>query len=264
MGLDIYSGTLTRYYSRNWKTKVQQIAEANGQKCVMTDGLGDEIKPIEDKADIMQIRDIMCQWTEYLAASINSIDSIDPPLSHQLWDETNERDYFTDKPDWEAFGALLMFLACRIQNSPLPEYVENRWSALDDPIIKKSRLQATDSSLLSDVTLWLPIPNESIFVTNLPTGDEVHVSTLLLLKRELEELNRQTWKADESTILSWRDEKYYVPVKRKESKLLLGCLFGKKQGDKYRTEELAQCAFSILYQAVNFAIEQNVPLLLDY
>ena len=30
MGLDIYAGTLTRYYSHNWKTVVQQWAEENG------------------------------------------------------------------------------------------------------------------------------------------------------------------------------------------------------------------------------------------
>lgn len=30
MGMDIYAGTFTRYYSRNWKTKAQQYAEANG------------------------------------------------------------------------------------------------------------------------------------------------------------------------------------------------------------------------------------------
>ena len=30
MGLDIYAGTLTRYYCHNWKTAVQQWAEANG------------------------------------------------------------------------------------------------------------------------------------------------------------------------------------------------------------------------------------------
>lgn len=30
MGLDIYAGTLTRYYSHNWKTVTQQWAEANG------------------------------------------------------------------------------------------------------------------------------------------------------------------------------------------------------------------------------------------
>ena len=30
MGLDIYAGTLTRYYSHNWKTVVQQWSEENG------------------------------------------------------------------------------------------------------------------------------------------------------------------------------------------------------------------------------------------
>ena len=30
MGLDIYAGTLTRYYAHNWKTVVQQWAEKNG------------------------------------------------------------------------------------------------------------------------------------------------------------------------------------------------------------------------------------------
>ena len=29
MGLDIYAGTLTRYYSHNWKTVTQQWAEEN-------------------------------------------------------------------------------------------------------------------------------------------------------------------------------------------------------------------------------------------
>lgn len=30
MGLDIYAGTLTRYYSHNWKTITQQLSEENG------------------------------------------------------------------------------------------------------------------------------------------------------------------------------------------------------------------------------------------
>ncbi|SCI75021.1 Uncharacterised protein [uncultured Blautia sp.] len=30
MGLDIYAGTLTRYYSHNWKTVVQQWAGQRG------------------------------------------------------------------------------------------------------------------------------------------------------------------------------------------------------------------------------------------
>ncbi len=261
MGLDIYAGTLTRYYSHNWKNKVQQIAEANGQKYVMTGGFGNEIKPVEDKAEIKEIHDIVCHWVENLALEL---DRIGTPVPHPLWDETNERDYFTDKPDWEAFGALVMLQACHLQNCPLPEYVESGWIAFDEPIVKKSMSQETGLSLLSNVTHWLPIEEKAMFTINLPTGDEACVSTLPMLKQELEELNRQIWKADEQTILSWRDDKYYFPIKQKESKPIFGFLIRKKHGVKFRTEELAQCAFSILYQAVNFSIEHKVPLLLDY
>lgn len=122
------------------------------------------------------------------------------------------------------------------------------------------------NSLLSDVTLWLPIPDNAVFVTALPTGNEGSISTVSLLKQELEELNRQIWKADEATILSWRNDKYYVPVKQKEPKLILGFIRrpNKTQKEKYRTEELAQCAYSMLYQAVRFAEEHKVPILLDF
>ena len=261
MGLDIYAGTLTRYYSRNWKNRVQQIAEANGQDCMMRDEDGNEIKPVEDAAEIMEIRDIVCQWAEELAADI---ERFDPPMPHKLWDENNESEYHTDKPDWEAYGALVMLMACRLHDCPLPEYVENDWKAFDQPVVKKCISQKINISLLSNVVIWLPIEKESIYTTVLPNGEEANVSTLLLLKQELEELNRQIWKADEPTILSWRDDKYYFPVKQKKSKPLFGVLIFNKKGDKYRTEDLAQCAYSILYQAVNFAIEHNVPLLLDY
>ena len=32
MGLDVYAGTLIRYYMNNWKTVIQQFAEDNGLK----------------------------------------------------------------------------------------------------------------------------------------------------------------------------------------------------------------------------------------
>ncbi len=261
MGLDIYAGTMTRYYSRNWKTIVQQLAEANGHKCELIGNDGNEIKPLEDQAQISEIRDTICDWAEKLASALESFDT---PVTHPLWDETNEGDYFTDKPDWEAFGALVMLQACHIQNCPLPEYVESGWSAFDEPVVKKSMSQKSGVSLLSNVGHWLPIDDNAMFKVNLPNGDEARVATLKLLKNELDELNRQICKADEQTIHSWRDDKYYIPVKQKKSKSISGILFRKKPRKRYRTEELAQSAFSILYQAVNFAIENQVSLLLDY
>ncbi len=258
MGLDIYAGTLTRYYSHNWKNIVQQLSEEHGQKCVMKDGNDNEIKPVESKEEIEQIRDIVCQWSDNFATSI------DPPLPSPLWDEKSEHDYFTDKPDWEAYGALVMLQACCLQNHPWPEYVRIGWNAFNEPVVKKAMSQEIVNSLLSNVSFWLPIPRKAIFVTTLPTGEEVSISTVSLLKQELEELNQQIWKADEATILSWRNDKYYVPAKQKEPKLFLGFIRRTNKQERYRTEELAQCAYSMLYQAVSFATEQQVPILLDY
>ena len=260
MGLDIYSGTLTRYYSRNWKTIVQQLSEENGQKCVMTDGCGNEIKSIDDKAEVAQIRETVIGWAENIAASI------EPPIPTPLWNETVECDYYTDKPDWEAFGALIMLQACVSLNRRLPEYVESGWNAFEDSVVKEAVSNQIVNSLLSDVALWLPIPDNAILITAYPTGDEGSISTVSLLKRELEELNQRLWKADEATILSWRNDKFYVPVKQKEPKLLFGFIrrANKTPKEKYRTEDLAQCAYSMLYQAVCFAEEHQVPILLDY
>lgn len=260
MGLDIYAGTLTRYYCRDWKNITQQLSEENGQKCVMVDGCGNEIKPEENEEVIEQIRDAVCQWIDNIAISI------DQSFPSPLWDEKGEHDYFTDKPDWEAYGALIMLQACNLLGCPLPEYVESGWNAFNEPIVKKAMSQEFPSSLLSDVEVWLPIPGNIYFTTSLPNGNEATFSTVSMLKQELEELNHKIWKADETTILSWRNDTYYKPVPQKEPKLLFGFIrrTNKTPKERYRTEELAQCAYSMLYQAVNFAAKHQVPILLDY
>jgi len=51
MGLDIYAGTLTRYYARNWKTAVQQWGERNGVQINMirqNEKADEEVVPPEE------------------------------------------------------------------------------------------------------------------------------------------------------------------------------------------------------------------------
>ena len=52
MGLDIYSGTLTRYYSRNWKTSVQQWGEKYGMEVNI-------IRPPEQNVEIAPAEEIL-------------------------------------------------------------------------------------------------------------------------------------------------------------------------------------------------------------
>ena len=263
MGLDIYAGSLTRYYLRDWDTITQQLSEEAGYKCVTLDGNGNEIKPKTDEEEVKEIREAVCEWRDHIAAGI------DPSLPAPFWDENERSAYFTDNPGWEAFGALMLLHACSLSDSPFPEYVDSSWGAYEEPVVKNAMQQKNVSSLLAEVSLWVPIPQNVLFIASLPTGEESTLSTVSMLRQELEELNRKMWQADEATILSWRNDKYYKPeieVIRKESKSFFGLIRKTKEIkiEKYRTEDLAQCAFSIMYQAVKFADEHKVPLILDY
>ncbi len=60
MGLDIYAGTLTRYYAQNWKSATQQWAEANGYSFsrIMPEGQGGSaVSAAEVQEDMENWRD---------------------------------------------------------------------------------------------------------------------------------------------------------------------------------------------------------------
>ena len=117
MGLDIYAGTLTRYYSHNWKTVVQQWAEENGYSFnrITPDGEpadDEELSPTEVQAAVEDWRDQI----------LNAISQPGQP-PYAPWPENNEKPYYTDKPDWDAFGAMLLVAACHTYEEPVPPTV---------------------------------------------------------------------------------------------------------------------------------------------
>ena len=101
MGLDIYAGTLTRYYSHNWKTVVQQWAEENGYTFnrITPDG---EPADNEEELSPAEVQAAVEDWRDQILTAISQPNQ--PPYTP--WPEDNERPYYTDKPDWDAFGAM--------------------------------------------------------------------------------------------------------------------------------------------------------------
>ena len=63
MGLDIYAGTLTRYYSHNWKTVTQQWAEENGWGFQKITPEGEAV-PDEEEMTPEEIRADMESWRD--------------------------------------------------------------------------------------------------------------------------------------------------------------------------------------------------------
>ena len=54
-------------------------------------------------------------WRDQILSAISQPGQ--PPYAP--WLEDNEKPYYTDKPDWDAFGAMLLVAACRTYEEPV-------------------------------------------------------------------------------------------------------------------------------------------------
>lgn len=259
MGLDIYAGTLTRYYAHNWKTVTQQWAEVNGFSFSRITPQGERAEQ-EEKQDPQEIKKAMENWQSQILAAVSPKEG----PSYEPWTEDNETAYYTDKPDWDAFGALLLYTAARTYGEPLQETVEKNWDFENHPLIQRMGEDEERGvwSLFIGASWWLPIADGLAFNAPCPTDEEITFSTTGALKMELEQINSIGFQADEKTILSWsRTEGYPADGEIQNGKLTKE---GIKEHTVYNTESLAKFAFSILWQAVKFSIEKQVPILLDF
>ena len=180
------------------------------------------------------------------------------------WPEDNEKPYYTDKPDWDAFGAMLLVAACHTYNEPAPSTVEKDWNFGEHPLV--ARLASDEErvwSLFRGATWWLPLTDAFFFQAPLPTDNTAAISTVGGLRKELEKLNQLAWQADEDTILDWADTEGY-PV---DGTVGPDGQYSKAdilEHTQFDTQSLAKFAFSMFWQAMRFAEEQQVPILLDY
>lgn len=116
MGLDIYAGTLTRYYTHNWKTLAQQFAEANGIdfQTIRSQQNEGELSPDET-------RKIVTQWRDNIIRGLG----LNPaPLWNEDYDLTP---YYTNKPDWDALNALLLYIAAKYSEKEVPTKINKNF-----------------------------------------------------------------------------------------------------------------------------------------
>ena len=258
MGLDIYAGTLTRYYCHNWKTAVQQWAEANGHEFHK---LGPDGQPLEEQEqDPEEVRQIVEGWRDYVLSALCQPGQ--PPYAP--WPEDNEKPYYTDKPDWDALGAMLLVAACRLYQEPVPPTVPKGWDFMAHPLIQRVTGDAQRGwSLFRGVTWWLPLSDAFLFRGPLPNNNQAMLGTLGGLRQELERLNQMAWQADEDTVLGWACTEGYPTdgVYGPDGKIDPQSI---QEHTRYDTQSLAKFAFSILWQALRFGEEHQVPVLMDY
>lgn len=250
MGLDIYAGTLTRYYTHNWKTAAQQFAEANGMQ-FETIRAGQQ-----EELSVEEVKGIVMQWRDNI---INGL-GLDPaPLWNEDYDSTP---YYTDKPDWDAVNALLLYIAAKYTDKEVPATIEKHMEIYEHPIVKEF-LETKDFkvSLFDGNGWWLPIDRNIMFDYVLPNSEESPLATSALLLAELNRYNAFAWNADRDTILSWSATEGYPA----------DAMYSRENGYKemevheiYETESLAKFAFSILWQAAEFSLAHGTVIVYDF
>ena len=254
MGLDVYAGTLTRYYTGNWKTRAQQWAEENGYEFSKVTPEGENVQE-ETVTDPAKVEEVVCAWRDFVVSQLDEKRS----GTFSLWEENNTKEYYTDKPDWEAYGALILYAASKVFDETLQKNVKRNWDFGSHPLIKKALKDPEHKwSLFKGATLWIPENDPIVFIGPTPSEDNSTVSTTRALSEELSMINELVWNASEEDILSWRDtEGYPETVDEDDIKSVNENMF-------LDTESLAKFAYSVMYRAVNYAMENNVPIVLDY
>ena len=235
MGLDVYAGPLTRYYSGTWQTILQQSAAETGMtiEVVYSHGQPKWPRPKRARKLVLSLRDSL---NRHLAAHLTR------PLD---WPEDPEGRYFTDKPAWDCYGSLLLWAAHNEHpNLPHPERALQDWTK--DPAFAASMspdFHTSYPSLLLNVEFWIPGDADFTFRAPDPFGNETTFGFTAPLLRELEVLNANTWGASGGTISAWRHRgaEHLAPF-----------------------EISAQFGFAVLYQVARDAVSACLPVRLDY
>ena len=92
MALDVFVGSLTRYYTGDWQNVAERSAGRRGAA-----------PPIGRPRDAGSVRPTVLAWRDALAASLggNVIVGLD-------WDESAETPYFTGRPGWDERTAVML------------------------------------------------------------------------------------------------------------------------------------------------------------
>lgn len=278
MGLDLYAGTITRYYAHDWETKAQQIAKERGfgyKRFDSQDGTEQNIEVAKSEADaalqeeassknqttfsVEQINLGANNWMSALCEGLKS--GFKAEISP--WVENNVIPYYTDKLTTEAYGALLLVIAGTTYYEEYDAKIKNGWRFYENPLVDRMmRDKVNINSISKGTSCWVPVSHPCYFEYVMPSNQKALIGTLALLSSELEAVNKLIWQADEQTILSWTETEGFPKIENL-------CLDERFTGNmsansEYDTMSLAKFAYSLFYRAVQFAKENQVPIILDY
>jgi len=236
MALDVYVGSLTRYYAGEWENVSERTARERGTPF----RIGRRVGSDEPEPDIQEILQAILTWRVELNQSLG--DRIASPLD---WSEDLDAPYYTGRPGWDGFGSLVLWAAYAEHPAVRrPASLPEEWD--NDPALVRSNatgFRSRYSHLLRNVELWLPNSFEFTFEGEDVDGRRVVVGSTATLRRQLEELNAATWKADAEIVAAWGRDAL---------------------ADNAPLEQNARYAYAVLLDLAERSVELRLPMKLDH
>jgi hypothetical protein len=233
MALDVYVGSLTRYYAGDW----EGIAQGTGRR--PRGGRPTQTRRGDPSRDRERIRAAVLAWRDSLGLALQ------PHLGAPLdWPEATDAPWFSGRPGWDGFGSLVLWAAYAEQPAlRRPPTLPEEWD--DDAALVRSNAEgfrSRYSHLVRNVELWLPASFDFTFEGEDVDGRRIIVGSAPTLGRQLGELNATTWK------MNARE---------------LAALF-RRRASGATLEAGARHALAVMSGLAQLAIEHRLPMKLDY
>lgn len=230
MAFDVYCGPLWRYIAQDWKTIGQQAAEAEGVGYQVIRPPRPLFAPSPSKLaqKAPQVRDAVVK--QIRAAGI----PIEP------WSEDPKGEYFTDRPGWEGYYAVLLRFAYRsgaCGPEPTTACVEPVQTDVFNACLRDDPL----AFHLLAAELWVPCDSPFPLRMDIVSGER-YASTTGGLLRSLRQLCDCLGYDDQELIASELDQPY----------------------PDASVEECCRYGLSILLQAAIWADRRRQVMILDY
>ncbi len=176
MALDVYVGSLTRYYG----------------------GVGKQLAAFAKSPE--RLHAAVLAWRTALSERLG--DNIPAPFD---WDETPAAPHFTGRPGWDGWAALVLW-AAHAEHPVLgrPDTLPDEWE--NDLALARSNAEgfrSRYSHLVRHVELWLPSSFPFTFDGEDVGGHRVVIGSAPTLRRQLADLNGATWKAGDGVVAGW-------------------------------------------------------------
>ena len=187
MAFDVYVGTMTRFYRREWENVVQRASRLRGEQYKMIHAGGQP--PAPPPAE--EIREGVGHWCRWLDGCLGLGAAHVAPIR---WDEDDKKPYFTDRPGWRGYcGTLLWAAYADHPEMPPPTALPETWA--DDPAFQRSVAPGgkTLCRAILEPELWLPVELPGVFrAPTLMSENETCIGSTFALRDQLSQLAART------------------------------------------------------------------------